>query len=831
MGPWLRQWVWLLRRDWQVREVRIMVAALWVAVATVATVSLFADRLQQSVDASGRQFLAADRQLRGSFKAPQAWQKEAERLGLRHARMVRFSTMLSASRGLQLTEIKAVGAHYPLAGQVQVRDGPGSPILRLDHGPSRGRIWVDARLLSLLNIRVGDRVGVGRLKLQISRILVQEPDASFSFGGLAPHALMNLDDVPATGVVQPGSRMRWVDFFSGPNFDLERFHRLIRPELRPDQRWVGIREGRPAVSRTIERAHRYLLLGGSLAVMLALVAIAVASRQYAVRQLDAVALLKTLGLTHRRIAGLYAGRLLVWGLVGTLLGLLTALPFSYFLLHLARQLLAAPLVGAYRLTALWPGLVTAVVAMAVFAFPPIWRLRKVPPMRVLRDLSFRGAGRVHWDLALAIPATLALLWLYGRELWLVMALSVGALVLGLSVVALGYLGLAALKRLRHGRGLWRLALLGIRRHQRSALSQVAVTALVVMLAAVLYLVRTSLLQDWRAQLPPDAPNEFLINIAPGAVAQIRGFLNDHHLEASRFYPMVRGRLTAINGRPADQVVTNPQSVEALHRELNLTWSATLPPGNRLVSGHWWSAERHQGLQPISVEQRLAKELGLSLGDRVTFVIGDRQINARVASIRTADWQSMRPNFFIIFPPKALNGFPVTWINSFYLPITQRDLLTLLSKRFPTVTVLDIDHLLSRVRAIVDQVVGAVQALLVMVLVAAVLVVIAVLSATLPERKREGALLRTLGGSRRQIRYGALLEFALMGLTAGLIGVGAAELVVWALQYRLFSGEFRWHLSVWLWLPPAAALLLALVGVAQLRDVVRVSPMTLLRSLD
>ena len=831
MAAWLRQCFWLLRRDWQVREVRIMVAALWVAVATVATVSLFADRLQQSVDASGRQFLAADRQLRGSFKPPPAWQKEAVRLGLRHARMVRFSTMLSAPRGLQLTEIKAVGGHYPLAGRIQVRNGPRTPIQRLDHGPSRGRIWVDARLLSLLNIGIGDRVGVGRLQLQVSRILIQEPDASFNFGGLAPHALMNLDDVPATGVVQPGSRMRWVDFFSGPTADLERFHRLIRPEMRPDQRWVGVREGRPAVSRTIERAHRFLLLGGSLAVMLALVAMAVASRQYAVGQLDVVALLKTLGLPHRRIVSLYAGRLLVWGLGGTLLGLVTALPFSYFLLDLARQLLAAPLAGSYRITAVWPALVTALVAMAAFAFPPIWRLRRVPPMRVLRDLSFRGAGRVHLDLALAVVAALVLLWLYGRELWLVIALSLGALVLGLSILALGYLGLAALRRLRHGRGLWRLALLGIRRHQRSALSQVAVTALVVMLAAVLYLVRTSLLQDWRAQLPPDAPNEFLINIAPQAVSQVRRFLSDHHLEASRFYPMVRGRLTAINGRAADKVVTNAQSVEALHRELNLTWSATLPPGNRLVSGHWWSSGEDKGMPPVSVEQRLARELGLSLGDRVTFAIGDRQINARVASIRTADWQSMRPNFFIIFPPGALKGFPVTWINSFYLPAAQRDLLTSLSKRFPTVTVLDIDHLLARVRAIVNQVVGAVQALLAMVLVAAVLVVIAVLSATLPERKREGALLRTLGGSRRQIRFGALLEFALMGLIAGLAGVAAAELVVWALQYRLFSGEFRWHPSVWLWLPPAAAILLALVGAAQLRDVVRVSPMTLLRSLD
>jgi len=831
MASGFRQWQWLVRRDWQVREVRIMIAAIWIAVATVATVSLFADRLQQSVDASGRQFLAADRQLRGSFKPPESWLREAQRLNLRHARMLRFTTMLADGAGLQLTQIKAVGPRYPLAGLVQVRNGLQAPVQSLDHGPAPGRIWVDARLLSLLNVTVGDQVSVGRLKLSISRVLVQEPDAGFSFGGLAPHALMNLGDVPATGVVQPGSRLRWIDFFSGPADSLARLHRHIKPELRPDQRWVSVKEGRPAVSRTIERAHRFLLLGGSLAVLLALLAIAVASRQYAVRQLDAVALLKTLGLTHRRIILMYAGRLLAWGVLGTLLGVLTALPFAAFLSSLAERMLGASLAGSTRPLAAWPSLVTAVVAVTAFAFPPIWRLRHVPPMRVLREMASEGAGRIRLDVVVAALAAMVLLGLYGREPWLVASLAGGSLLLALAVGVLGYMGLAFLRRLHHGGGIWRLALLGIRRHQRSALSQVAVTALVVMLAGVLYLVRTSLLQDWRAQLPLDAPNEFLINIAPDTVPRIKTFLSGYQLQSSRFYPMVRGRLTAINGEGVDKAVANPERVEALHRELNLTWSDNLPTDNHLVEGRWWSAVPARGPPPISVEKRLAGELGLSVGDRVSFVIGDRTLQTRVASIRTVDWESMRPNFYVIFPPGALDGLPVTWINSFYLPPGQRDLLNHLSRAFPTVTVLDIEHLLSRVRDIIGQVTGAVQSLLVMVLAAAVLVVIAILGVTLPERQREGALLRTLGGSRRQLVVSALIEFALLGLMAGLIGVLAAELAVWALQYRLFSGQFQWHLTIWIWLPPAAAILLAAVGVLQVRGVVRVSPMSLLRRLD
>lgn len=831
MKLWFRQWRWLARRDWHLREVRILVVALWVAVATVATVNLFADRLQQSVSASGSQFLAADRQLRGSFKPPQAWLDRAHNLGLRHARMLHFSTMLSSGTQLQLTEIKAVGAHYPLAGKVQVRAQPKAPLQRVGHGPAPGHIWVEARLLPLLHVKVGDAVTVGRKTLMITRLLVQEPDAGFSFESLAPRALINLQDVPATGVVQPGSRIRWVDFFSGSDPALAQFHQFIKPHLRPDQRWVGIQQGRPEVSRNIDRAHRYLLLGASVAVLLSLLAMAVASRQYALRQLDAVALLKTLGLTHGRIASLYGARLGALGLVGTVLGLIAAWPLNLLLVHMAQQMLGTELAGHTRIGSMWPALVTAVVAVGVFAFPPVWRLRRVPPMRVLRDLAFQGAGRVRWDLVMAIVAALALLELYARQPWLVVALTGGALILILFVGGMGVLGLLLLRRIRHGAGIWRLALLGIRRHHRAALAQLGVTALVVMLAAVLYLVRTSLLSDWQAQIPPQAPNQFLINIAPDAVPQVKQFLNQHDLKASRFYPMVRGRLTAINGQPVDKVVANAAHVEALHRELNLSWSEKLPQDNKLVSGDWWPSGKVGEPVPISLEQRLAKQLNLSVGDKVKFVLADRSLETQVRSIRKVDWTSMKPNFYVLFPPKALQGFAVTWINSFYLPPGRNNTLNQLVHQFPTVTVLDIQHLISRLRDIIHQVTSAVQALLVMVLAAAVLVVMAILGATLPERQREGALLRTLGGTQKQLVWASLMEFAILGLLAGLVGVLAAQVVLWGLQYRLFSGAFQWHGGVWLWLPPASAVLLALVGVAQLGTVLRVSPMTLLRRLE
>ncbi|WP_227519967.1 ABC transporter permease [Mangrovitalea sediminis] len=820
--------LWLGRRDWALREVRVTLLAVLVAVATVATIGLFADQLQRSVMASGSQFLAADRQLRGSQPMAEDWLKDSATLGLRHAAMVRFSSMLFADQHLQLASVKAVGSAYPLAGQVTVRDTPSGPVRRLAHGPAPGKLWVDARLLPLLHINVGDSVQVGQASFKVAAILVQEPDAGLSMLGLAPRVLMNLDDVAATGVIQPGSRVAYVDFFSGSDPQLSRFHDWLKTRLRPDQRWIGVKEGRPAVSRTIDRAERFLMLGGSLAVLMALVAIAVASRQYAIRQLDTVALLKTFGLTQARINRLYLGRLASWTLIGTGGGLLLALPLWFALAQLAKRWITTPLAWSLNPVALWPAAVTAVVALFAFALPPIVRLRKVPAMRVLRSLPGVDLVGIVPDVTLALLAMVALIALYARNLWLVAALLGGLAALLLLLVLIGW-GLAnLLSRVGQGGGTWRLALIGMRRHRRALLSQVAVVGLTMMLVGTLYLVRTSLLQSWQRQLPAEAPNEFLVNIAPDAVPQVRRFLDQNNLSASHLYPMVRGRLTEINGKPVRQVVSDANEVEALNRELNLTWMEKLPADNKLVEGRWW---RTGITDEVSVEQRLAEKLGLHPGDRVTFVIGAQQLTATVASIRSVDWESMRPNFYVAFPPGALADYPATWITSFYLPHAQRLLLDRFNREFPTITVLDIAHLINRIHDIVGQITQAVEALLVMILAAALLVVIAVLGATLPERQREGALLRTLGARRATLVRSTLLEFALIGAMAGLAGVAAAEGAVWLLQYRLFSGTFEWHLGLWLVLPVLSALLMAVVGRLQLKPVLTVSPMLLLRQLE
>ncbi|MFE8073161.1 ABC transporter ATP-binding protein [Marinobacteraceae bacterium S3BR75-40.1] len=828
MSFW-RLFLWSSRRDWRQREVRVVLAALIVAVATVSMITLFAAHLRFTLISSATQFLAADRQLdsENGEPIPQAWRYEARSLGLETARMVRFSTMVQGQGRFQLVSVKAVSPEYPLRGEVEVQASADGPRLKLSHGPERGHIWVNPRLLKLLDLQIGDSLTIGQKSFTISYLLQREPDASFRMAALAPRVIFHVDDVPETGVIQPGSRVEYVNLFAGEETALDGFYQWLKPKLGPSHEWESIRDGR-TLSESLDRAERYLLLGGSLAVLLAAVAVAVASRQYALRQRDSVALLKTLGMTGAQINRLYRVRLLVWGVVGGIAGVLVSLPGFMGLVVIANRLLDEPAPWHIEVSALWPAFLTALVALFAFAYPPIRQLRGIPAMRVLRSQSQGQGEGVVPMLLIALLAMAGLLWLYAREWWLVAALIGGLLVVLVVLGGLSGLLIGLLKRVQPRGGSWRLALVSLYRHRRSSLAQMAVFSMTVLLAAVLFLVRSSLLADWQAQLPEDAPNHFLINIAPDAVADVRGFLQENDLESTQLYPMVRGRLTELNGQPVKEAVSKDEEVNALNRELNLTWMDKIASDNSLRSGRWW---REGEQDAVSIESRLADRLGVTLGDELTFTIGERKKSATVRSIRNVQWDSMRPNFYMAFPPGALDEFPATYITAFYLPRDHKEILNQLGQRFPTVTILEIDHFIERIRQIIAQVTAAIEAILGLILVAAILVMGAVVNATLQERQREGALLRTLGAQRHLLVRSTLMEFAVMGLVSGLLGVAAAELAVWGLQYQLFEGQFYWHWPVWGLLTGASVMLLMVFGRLQLRPVLNVSPMLLLRRLE
>ena len=571
------------------------------------------------------------------------------------------------------------------------------------------------------------------------------------------------------------------------------------------------------------------MLGGSLAVMLAAVAVAVASRQYALSQRDTVALLKTLGVRSQGIGRLYLRRLALWGIVGAVGGLLVALPLYWLLSSVLGDVLERQIDYQIDPNALAPALLTALVSLFAFAYPPIRRLRNVPAMRVLRSQPGESGREAIPDLVIAVVAIFGLVWMYAREVSLVLSLLGGlALLLG-TLGLLGWLMVTTLRRISGGGNAWRLALVGLYRHRRASLSQIAVFAMTLMLAATLILVRTSLLDDWQSQLPEDTPNHFLINIAPEAVDEVDAFWAERGHPLEKLYPMVRGRLTELNGKPVKEAVTKDERVGALNRELNLTWMEELPEDNGIVAGQWFTNGQTDG---VSIEAELAGKLGVEVGDELGFTIGSEKITETVTSVRTVQWDSMKPNFYMAFPPGGgLEDMPATWITAFYLPADLKSQLNDFSRRFPTVSVLEIDHVIERIQEIVRQVTQAIEAILALILAAALVVMAAVVSATMQDRQREGALLRTLGGRQTLLVRSTMLEFALLGFFAGILGVAAAEGAVWALQFRMFEGEFRWHWQTILPIPLFSALVLALFGRWQLKPVLSVSPMLLLRRLE
>ncbi|MEQ6884567.1 FtsX-like permease family protein [Salicola sp. Rm-C-2C1-2] len=819
---------WLSRRDWRQRDVRVVLVSLMVAVAIVATIGLFAEHLQRTIMSSASEFLAADRQLEASHPLPDEFRREAQNRDLATARQISFATMLQGGDAMELVRVRAVDDGYPLRGEVEIQSAPGGPRRMVAHGPGQGEIWVNARLLRLLDVEVGDSVGVGDASLRVAGILVRSPDAGFDLAALAPRVMMHHADVEKAGVVQPGSRVTYRELYAGSESDLKAFQQWLEPKLTSGQRWRSVDDGQAGVSDALERAERFLMLGGSLAVLLAAVAVAVASRQYALGQRDTVALLKTLGLDGRTIGWLYLLRLGLWGIVGTGLGLLLALPLFAVLAHIANRFLDDPVAWQVAPSALLPALVTAFVALFAFAWPPIQRLRRVTAMQVLRAAPGEQGRWILLDLMIAIVAIFGLLWFYSGEVWLVLAL-LGGLAALLAVLTLLSAGLVSvLGRIRGGNRAWRLALVALYRHRRSGLAQMSVFAMVLMLAATLFLTRSALLEDWHRQLPEDAPNHFLINIAPDKVDEVGDFLEDHGMSFEALYPMVRGRLVRINGKPVRQAVSKHESIGALNRDLNLTWMQELPSDNALERGQWWGESGGEG---VSVEAELYTEMGLSMGDALTFRVGAQEVTAEVRSVRSVQWESMRPNFFMVFAPGKLDDLSATWLTSFHLDEGRKELLNELGRTFPAVSILEVDHFIERIRSIIAQVTRAMEALLSMILVSALLVMVAVVSATLGARQREGALLRTLGARRGLLVGSSMLEFALMGLIAGVLGVLAAELAVWALQYRLFEGSFRLHVELWLVLPPVSALVLALMGRWQLSPVLNVSPMLLLRRLE
>ncbi|WP_290651331.1 FtsX-like permease family protein [Aquisalimonas sp.] len=823
-----RQGLRLLSRDWRAGELRLLATAVVLAVTAITAVAWLADRVAAGTEGRAAELLGGDRALVSNSEIGPEPETVALDLGLETTRTLEFTSVVLSGDDTQLTAVKAVGGAYPLRGRLEVGDHLDAEPRVADGIPQRGEIWAEPRVFLQLDLEPGDPLELGASTFTLSQVLFLESDRGGGFQGLSPRVMMHLDDVSDTGLVGPASRVTHRLLVAGEPQSVSQWVERVEPGLGDG---AGIEEpGReqPGVAQAMDAAERFLGLSALLTVVVGGVAMLLSIRHYAARHLDRVAVMRCLGATQRQIVALLTWKMIWLGLFAALIG--TALGFLVHLLMLALLVDLLPSLPAPSLRPALVGLLSAQIILLGFAVPTVLRLKRVPPLRVLRrdlgDHVYRGASVY----VAALAAVFALM------LWQARDLLLSVYVFGAVLGTLSALGMAAggviwvLRRQRGQRSSASLLLSGLTRRPWTAVIQIMALGLGLMALALLTVVRNDLLATWQDRVPENAANYFLINIQDDEVDGLRAMLDDAGLETS-VYPMVRARLVGINDqdiRPSD--FEEPRTRRLVAREFNLSWLERLPEDNRIVAGEFWNKNPSDPEQ-FSLEEEMAERLGVGVGDRLAFEIGGERYSAPVTNLRSVQWDSFNVNFFAATAPGFLDDAPATYITSFYLPSGQSRLLGQLVREFPSVTLIDVNAILDTVRGIMDQGARVVELMALLTLLSGLVVLLAALQVTREERQFESALLRALGARRALIRRLAATEFLLLGAVAGLLaGAGAGTAGVFMAR-QLFELEYTFN--PWLPLIGAAvgAGVVALAGLLATRRLYRVSPMRLLQEAD
>lgn len=818
----------LLSRDIRAGEIWLLLAALILAVAATTSLRFFSSSLEQGLTRQAASLLGADLVLDSSRPLRPEVRKEASKHGLQQATVTEFSSMIQYKDEFQLAAVKAVSAGYPLRGELQARRDKAQ--LPAESLPATGTLWLDERLFGLLAIGLDDEVQLGDIRLRVAAVLTSEPDRAGNFSAFAPRALINAADVEAAGLIQPGSRVQYRLLLAGPAKDVADFNDELKPKLAIGERLQDVASGRSEVGTPLARASDYLSIAAIAAVILSGLAVALAARRHAERHYDTMALMRCLGASRRRVQGIYLRQLgLIWAVAIVLGAGLGALASQLLFQLLDSMLPTAELDFAWQ-RPLLTGIATATLTLLGFALPALIGLFRVSPLRVIRrELAPNSPGLIAVT-ALALSALAALLMLETGRWQLTLLLVVGGSALAFLLTII-LRSVFVLLRKTFAESSLPSALLGLRELWRQPqASTLQILALSIGMTAMLLVtsVRGELITAWQSKLPANAPNQFALGIDAHDTAEFRQTLADAGINIDALYPVIRGRLTAINGEPVVTAVTKDKepNLEALNRELNLTVSDTLPLGNELLKGEWTNPA--SAPWPVSIESTLAEKLGIGLGDRLKFTLAEGDVEATVSSLRSVDWDSFQPNFYMVFPPAALADFPATYLTAFHVPSGNRDVLNTLLQRFPTVVLIDVDAIMTQVRKLLDDVSRAIEFVLLFVLAAGVLVLLACIAAGQDQRRQEAALLRALGASRRQLMQRGLSEMILLGGMAGLLAVVLTELLTTALYITLLDLPPTWHGELWLVTPLLAAVLTGLTGMAATRKVWRIAPAIVLR---
>lgn len=821
----------LFKRELQQGQLLLIILAITLAVLSVSGLARVSERLQVAINGEAAAFIAADRIIDSPVIIDPTILAKAEELGLKHVTSMQFNSMVYSGDKFQLVTVRAVEVGYPLKGEIELTTGKTKAL------PKADEIWFETRLGGLLGYPKS--IELGNSEFVLSNEISRLPDAGFNPFASSPIVLMRMEDVAKTGVIQPGSRVTYLYQFAGDEAALIAFEQSAKPLLNSTQRWVDVQSGYSPIAGAVKRAERFLLLASLMGIALACAAIGIAAQRYCQRHYDVVAMLKTFGASAKQIRLLFGMHLLLVTLLGIGLGLIGG-----GLLDFGISYLLPPEIAAYSPPLTRPlllGISTGLISAFMFSAYPLMRLLAIPPLRVLQR-QLEGLQLGMWlHLLLSLGAMALLGYLYSQSWALTLTVVAAVLLLGVLLSVLGFVMIRA----GHSIGMkttnpLQLALAGLRRRARqNAVQLVGFSAALVLLLTILAL-RQDLLNEWQKQLPENAPNYFLVNIAPDDAKPLHDFMSANGITATDIYPVIRGRLTQING---ETLISNEQREAGekgrvgISRELNLTWRNTLPANNELIEGQF-----NQATDDVSVESGVAERLGIGLGDKLTYIIDNQELTVKVASIRTVHWETLQPNFFMIFTQEALAPFAYTSMASFFLDekgldaqatnaegMPKASVILALIQQFPTVSIIDVGAMVEQLRQIIEQVSLSLTLVLVLVLLASGLVLIAQTEAGMATRQRELAVLRTFGASGWLLRSATGLEFALLGGIAGVLAVIVAEFALYLLKTQVFELNVYMHWPWWAIAPVSGALLVALLGVWRCRQLLNQSCSELLKA--
>jgi len=852
---WFTQSLRLLHHELRRGELTIIFLAIVLAVATVFSLTGFSGQIKHAIVANSTNTIGADRVLRMSSEADSSILKKSQSLALKSARKIETESMAFAGDNMLLSELDAVSDSYPLRGELRIKTSLTQTQSMIANAPDVGSVWVEPSVLSRLDVNIGDIIEIGVAPLTIAGIVTDIPDRSYRAFIAGPTVILNIADMPKTELIQPGSRITYKYLFAGDTDAIETFESWIKPPINEAQRWYDAKAAQNRLSRILDTAEKFLSLASMLGIVLAAVAVAVASRRYGQRHQSTVSVFKALGASISHVRKLYCLHWTLLSCISIAVGLLV----GYGLMLLGVNAIAsylslddAPLTFVPFLTAIFTGLLCAIA----FAIHPIMTLVQSSPLNVIRGFSQEKVARFGWHQLPPVLALFLLLFIFSQDLVMSAALLLGGVIVSFILLLIGR-GLMSAGRsvgTKAGKS-WHLALANLKRRASENSVQLVSFTIAIKLLLLITVMKSSILSEWEQQFPEDTPNHYLINITNDQIEPLKQFAQEHNIANQGFYSIYRGRLSAINGEKTvkeddasseqnaegsaeqsteqnaetkkDQSKSSErQGRQGIGRELGLTWRADLPPDNEIIAGSWWQADDSKG--QISIESGVAERLDIKLGDELTFTIGSDEFSVPVTSIREVNWQSRQLNFFMIFNQAVLEKFPTTAISAWSVSDQDRDLVYRFMANYPTITLMDFAAIMEQLNGIIEQVSVAIQLILILVVLAGCLVLIAQVQASMEERERELAILRTLGAKGSLLRNSVLYEFVALGAIAGLMASIGMEIAVYILQSQVFNMAGSFHFQYWLVGIAAGAFFVGTIGMLSCWRLLNLSSVTLIR---